>query len=71
MTSFLGQQVSKFDLNILKSFSVGVPQFDITGLPGTELKSLCILGRKYSFSRLVAFLKMTIQTVKYFDASLH
>ena len=41
-----------------ETFSVGVPQFDITGLPGTALRRLCILGRKYNFQRLVAFLKL-------------
>ena len=39
-------------------FSEGVPQFDITGLPGTELKRLYVLGRKYNFPRLVAFSKL-------------
>ena len=43
-----------------ETFSVGVPQFDITGLPDVELKSLCILRRKYNFPRLVAFLKLLV-----------
>ena len=38
------------------AFSVGVPQFDITGLPGTFAKRLCILGKRYSLPRLVTFL---------------
>ena len=41
-----------------ETFSVGVPEFDITGLPGTELKRLCILWRKYNFPILVALLKL-------------
>ena len=36
-----------------ETVSVGVPQLNITGLPGTALKRLCILGRKYYFPRLV------------------
>ena len=40
------------------NFSVGAPHFDITGLPGTELKRLCFLGKKYNFPILVTFLKL-------------
>ena len=40
------------------TFSVGVPQFDISGLPGAEFKRLSILRRKCYFPRLVAFLKL-------------
>ena len=42
-------------------YSVGVPQFVKTGVPGTKLKRLFILGilgRKYNFPRLVFFLKL-------------
>ena len=44
-----------------ESYSVGVPQFVKTGVPGTRLKRLFILGilgRKYNFPRLVFFLKL-------------
>ena len=44
-----------------ESYSVGVPQFVKTGVPGTKLKRLFILGilgRKYNFPRLVFFLKL-------------
>ena len=44
-----------------ESYSVGVPQFVKTGVPGTTLKRLFILGilgRKYNFPRLVFFLKL-------------
>ena len=44
-----------------ESNSVGVPQFVKTGVPGTKLKRLFILGilgRKYNFPRLVFFLKL-------------
>ena len=44
-----------------ESYSVGVPQFVKTGVPGTRLKLLFILGilgRKYNFPRLVFFLKL-------------
>ena len=43
-----------------ESYSVGVPQFVKTGVPGTTLKRLFILGslgRKCNFPRLVFFLK--------------
>ena len=40
-----------------ETFSVGVQQFDITGIPGTEIKCLCILGRTY-INRLVAFVRL-------------
>ena len=36
-------------------FSVGVPQFEITGLPGTLDKLLCILGSNNILPKLVAF----------------
>ena len=51
------------------NFSVGVPQFDITGLLGTELKRLCILGRKYNFPRLVVFLKLQVKYLSSFSDS--
>ena len=38
------------------AFSVGVLQFDITGIPGTFAKRLCILGKRYSLPGLVTFL---------------
>ena len=44
-----------------ESYSVGVPQFVKTGVPGTTLKRLFILGilgRKYNFPRLVFLLKL-------------
>ena len=44
-----------------ESYSVGVPQFVKTGVPGIKLKRLFILGilgRKYNFPRLVFFLKL-------------
>ena len=44
-----------------ESYSVGVPQFVKTGVLGTRLKRLFILGilgRKYNFPRLVFFLKL-------------
>ena len=41
-----------------ETFSVSVPQFDITGILGTEFKHLCMLERKYKFPRLAAFLKL-------------
>ena len=44
-----------------ESYSVGVPQFVKTGVHGTKLKRLFILGilgRKYNFPRLVFFLKL-------------
>ena len=46
------------------TFSVGVPQFEITSLSGTSNKRLSILGNKYSLPELVAFLK---SIVKYFS----
>ena len=62
---------------------MGIPQFDITGLPGTELKHLCILGRKYNsqigslletVSKIFEFLFRdkftTTQTAKYFALQL-
>ena len=45
----------------IESYSVGVPQFVKTGVPGTMLKRLFILGilgRKYKFPRLVFLLKL-------------
>ena len=45
----------------IESYSVGVPQFVKTGVPGTMLKRLFvlgILGRKYNFPRLVFLLKL-------------
>ena len=44
-----------------ESYSVGLPQFVKTDVPGTTLKRffiLGILGRKYNFPRLVFFLKL-------------
>ena len=38
------------------NFSVGFPQLEITGLPGTFLRCLWILGYRYNFPKLVAFL---------------
>ena len=38
------------------TFSVGAPQFEMTGLPGTFDSRLWILGRRYSFPRLQVFL---------------
>ena len=40
-----------------KAFSVGVPQFNITGLPGTSHSLLWIFGSKYIFPKLVTFVK--------------
>ena len=42
-----------------ETFSVGVPQLEITGLPGTSNK-LWILGGKYILLRLVAFLYLYV-----------
>ena len=45
----------------IESYSVGVQQFVKTGVPGTMLKCLFILGilgRKYNFPRLVFLLKL-------------
>ena len=45
----------------IESYSVGVQQFVKTGVPGTMLKRLFILGilgRKYNFPRLVFLLKL-------------
>ena len=45
----------------IESYSVGVPQFVKTGVPGAMLKRLFvlgILGRKYNFPRLVFLLKL-------------
>ena len=50
-----------------ETFPVVVTQFHITGLPGTELKRLCILERKYNFPRLVAFLKLYIKYLSSFS----
>ena len=44
-----------------ESYSVGLPQFVKTDVPGTTLKRLFILGilgRKYNFPRLVFLLKL-------------
>ena len=38
------------------TFSVCVPQLEMTGLPGTFLRRSWILGNSYSFPKLVAFL---------------
>ena len=37
------------------TFSVGVPQLEITGLPGTLWRRLWILGNRYDLPRLVVF----------------
>ena len=44
-----------------ETFSVGVPQFEITGLPGTSYNLLWILGRRYIFPRLVVFLYLYVK----------
>ena len=36
-------------------FSAGVPQLEITGLPGTLWNRLWILGNRYNLPRLVVF----------------
>ena len=38
------------------TFSEGVPQFEMTGLPGTFGSRLWILGSRYNFPRLQVFL---------------
>ena len=38
------------------AFSVGMPKLDIMGCPGTLKSFLWILGRRYNFPKLVAFL---------------
>ena len=38
------------------AFSVGVPQFEMTGRPGTFSNRLCILGSKYILPKLAALL---------------
>ena len=38
-----------------ENFSVDVPQFEITGLPGTLDNLLCILGSNNILPKLVAF----------------
>ena len=46
---------------------MGVPQLEITGLCGTALKRLFILGKKYNFPRLVAFLKLQVKYLSSFS----
>ena len=42
-------------------FSMAVPQFEITDLPGTSKNSLCILGSKYVLPTLVAFMYLHVK----------
>ena len=51
-----------------ETFSVGVPQFDMTGLPGTLNNRLCILGKKYNFPKLVVFLLLQVKYLSSFTA---
>ena len=38
------------------TFSIGIPQLEMTGLPDTFLRRLWILGNRYSFPELIVFL---------------
>ena len=48
------------------TFSVGEPQFEITGLPGTSDRPLCILGNRYNWPRLEVFLNSLEKYFKFF-----
>ena len=45
----------------LEVLSVGVPQCDIIGQPGTLTKHLWILGSRYIFLNLVTFLYLQVK----------
>ena len=53
-----------------ETFSVGLPQFEITSLPGTFSKRLWILGNKYSLPKFVAFLNSIVKYLSSFSVIL-
>ena len=53
------------------TFSVGVPQFEMTGLPGTFLGHIWINSNRYRFPKLVAFLYSKEKNVSSFSFSLY